>query len=211
MKQVENMIEHIENRKLSQNDNAEIEEKRLEAAKKAIGQIPNIGAVTPKTLQTPEDFEEVAKILKKKAQKEREAKLTPAEKQKIAEEKKKKQVEYTQKSREKTEKLKSEVKEEAKREAREELLQDPDVIREIQSKQLQTTIEEPDNSGIPSSEEQLKNLFDAISKIPPPKENPTKRKEQNAQIVRHIELLIARNDVRCPKCGKRYELSCGCK
>jgi len=202
-----------ETREASKDMISKVEDQRLEAAKKAVSQIPTIGAggPTPVDLDSPLGLEKAAQALKKAAKKKRELTMTPAEIQKQKEERRQRTAKATETAKQK---IKSEVKEEAKREAREELLQDPDVRRQILESAPQTTISatEEEESAIPSTDEQLDQLFERIGqiKLPAHQTSPAELEQINREYLRHILTLVATNHLHCPKCkNNKLQWVCG--
>lgn len=100
-----------ETKKILNKQKEKVEEMRLDAAKEFLPEIaPKIAK-----LETVEDFEKAAKILKKTAKKKREKILTPDEKSAIEEKKKKRQEDLLKRKKEKEKLEKNRIKQEAKK------------------------------------------------------------------------------------------------
>lgn len=189
-----------------------IEEQRLEAAKTAIGQITDIGARAPNSvttleldLKTPEGLENTAKILKQKAKKEREAKLTPEERKKQIEDKSKGDAERKQKQRERDEKIKEEAKAEGIKIATKEMIkQNPIIIQEAINDIVTEMKTEPSTIALVPEEikkleeyQQHQQTFEAaIDKT---------KVMRNKNWLAHGQIMTMADNLRCPYCGKGIE------
>jgi len=182
----------------------EIERKRVESAKKAVGKI----TTELKEPKTPEELEKAAEALKREAKKKRESKLSSEEKIKREADKQRKKEEQKRKREEKKrlkeEKLQKLAEERAKNLKTEELLKDAEfrqqVIREISKPQIVKAsesgkiVEEMVSEYAPAIEE-------AFSKIK--KDTNLPEPERNRLVLNMLLKNLQQGLLFCPKCGQR--------
>jgi ParB family chromosome partitioning protein len=158
----------------------------------------------PTKLETSEDFEKAAKVLKKKAYEVK----TPEEKQQITEQKKQKHAEAEQKSRDRVERIKSEAKVEGMKMATKEVIQqNPALVQAVindiieDSKTISTTV-----SPIQLSPEELQRLEDYRTHLQEVEKNlDTTKIVRNKNWLAHGQILSMIETLRCPCCGKTIE------
>lgn len=129
-----------------------LDKKRIEKAKEEVERVVPRQLIEAKevTLETPEELERAATVLRKQARKKRDEVLTPEEKVRLEVEKKRKQEERRKKEEERRSRVEEEAKkrarelaeaerrrieEEAKEKARKELAEDPEFIRKLVEKE----------------------------------------------------------------------------
>lgn len=194
----------------------EIERKRVESAKKAVGKI----TTEVKEPESPEELEKAAQTLKREAKKKRESQLSEeekakrkAEKQRKKEEQKRKREEKKRKEGEIRKKREDEIRKQAEQEAKNKLLQDKGFIEEA-AKLAPTLNEEVKESNLPFEnapqktdqivKEMVKELVPTIkaafANIPP--ENPHDP-ERNKLVLNMILKNLQQGLVFCPICDQR--------
>jgi ParB family chromosome partitioning protein len=217
-KEAQTIINEIINRKLTIKETKKIvnkqkekvEEMRIEAVKEILPEVaPKIAK-----LDTAEDFEKVAKILKKTAKKKKEKTLTPEEKAAIEEKKKKKLEERLklQKEKERREalRIKKEAKKLAKKMKEKEMLRiEKEAEKKIQNqineeaKKLAEELKEKERAKI---EKEVQNQIEknSLSKLRKNLKKLTKKIEtlqkEKATLLQNKQTFLEALNFNCPHC-----------
>jgi len=203
-----------EMRKARKPELEEIERKRVESAKKAVGKI----TTEVKDPDSPEELDKAAQALKREAKKKRESQLSEkekekqkAEKQRKKEEQQRKREEKKRKEEEKRKKREEQIRKQAEEEAKQKLMQDKDFLQaaaKVASKSTETEVSnELDEVGIPSVPEQIDKFYSNIAKKVKGWQD---EKPSLKELTNFVLGFVERQSLSCPVCGeKKIVWKCG--
>ena len=194
----------------------DIERKRVESAKKAVGKI----TTEVKEPKTPDELDKAAEVLRREAKKKRESKLSSEEKIKQEAEKQRKKEEQKRKREEKKRREEERLRKKLREEEKAKLLADEEfkkkaaeeMEKEKKRKEREKAKEKIEVDIKELVVDALKAVDEAVSKLPKLEKVDVKKRGLVINLMTHKAVLgfLEKGDLSCPDCGSGGTLVWSC-